>query len=435
MNPAEVIRIKRDGGVIDSDMIREFVGSYLDGDIAEYQMSALLMAIYLRDMTGEEAAALTDVYIHSGMQIDWSDLPGIPVDKHSTGGVGDKVSLILAPLVAACGGYVPMLSGRGLGHTGGTLDKLESIPGFNTQLSIEKFKKQVGKIGCAIAGQSKELAPADGRVYALRDVTATVESIPLISASIMSKKIAEGSGGLILDVKVGSGAFMETIERAEELSRMLITIGKNHGQDTRAVLSNMGEPLGCAVGNSLEAIESILFMRGEKKLDDLREITIVLAGEMLHMAKLCNSVEVGMEIASGKLDDGSALDKFRKMIEAQDGNPAVCDDIDLFPRAEIKREISSPVDGYVNRIDTRRIGMAGVEIGAGRKLSSDRIDPRVGFDIYTKIGDKIDKGQPLGIVYASNEEHAEFAISEIQKSYNIIQEKIEKPNLILNKIT
>ena len=256
MNPSEFIRTKRDGKRLDSNLIGAFVGSFIDGEIDDYQMSAFLMAAFLNGLDHEEAASLTEAYIESGLKIDWSDLSGKPVDKHSTGGVGDKVSLILAPLAAACGAYVPMLSGRGLGHTGGTLDKLESIPGFRTSLSIDEVKKQVKRVGCAIAGQSIELAPADGRIYALRDVTSTVESIPLISASIMSKKLAEGADGLVLDVKIGSGAFMDTLEKGVDLSQMLIAIGKAHGQQVRALLTNMFEPLGCAIGNSLEVMES-----------------------------------------------------------------------------------------------------------------------------------------------------------------------------------
>ena len=434
MNPSEFIRAKRDGKRLDSNAIEAFVSSYLDGDVADYQMSAFLMAAFLEGLDSEEAAALTEAYVKSGKTIDWSDLPGMPVDKHSTGGVGDKVSLILTPLVAACDGFVPMLSGRGLGHTGGTLDKLESIPGFTTALSIERFKQQVSEIGCAIARQSDELAPADGKIYALRDVTATVESIPLISASIMSKKIAEGAKGLVLDVKVGSGAFMETEERATALAQMLIAIGAAHRQQVRAILTDMSQPLGIAVGNALEAKEAILLMRGEADLPRLRTIVLILTGEMLHIAGIVDSPQEGEAIAARKLQDGSALEQFHKMVRMQDGDTTVCDNIDLWPSAPVIMDIPSPDEGIIKAINTRAIGIAALELGAGRKLSTDRIDPSVGFRITAKIGDKIGRSRPLGQVFARNKDDAQKAIAAVQAAYKFCDEKVVPPNIILKKL-
>jgi len=434
MNPAEIIRSKRDSKRLDPHTIEAFVNAYVGGDVEDYQMSAFLMATFHHGMDGEEAAALTKAYINSGETIDWSDLPGIPVDKHSTGGVGDKVSLILTPLAAACGAYVPMLSGRGLGHTGGTLDKLEAIPGFTTDLSVDRLKSQVKKIGCAMGRQTSELAPADGRIYALRDVTATVESIPLISASIMSKKLAEGAKGLVLDVKVGSGAFMSTVELARELASMLIAIGNSHGQRVHALLTNMWEPLGNAVGNALEAEEAILLMRGEIELPNLEEITLFLVAEMLIMAEIAGSLESAIELAKKKLDDGSALQKFAELIEAQEGNPAVCDDLSILPRADIIQPIPSPESGFVESINTRAIGLASLELGAGRKKSSDVIDPAVGLKVFANVGDSFSRGEIIGEVHAKSENDASRAISEVQAAFAFSENPSDRPNLVIDRI-
>lgn len=434
MNPAEIIRAKRDSQRLDPETIEAFVHAFIEGDVEDYQMSAFLMASFLNGMDDREASALTTAYIRSGSRIDWSDLPGIPVDKHSTGGVGDKVSLILTPLAASCGAYVPMLSGRGLGHTGGTLDKLESIPGFTTDLSVDRLKSQVKNIGCAMGRQTKELAPADGRIYALRDVTATVESIPLISASIMSKKLAEGAKGLVLDVKVGSGAFMNTVERARELADMLIKIGAAHGQKVRALLTNMWEPLGIAVGNALEAEEAILLMRREIELPNLEEIIISLVAEMLVMGEIEENLKEATESARAKLEDGYALEKFAELIEAQEGDPGVCDSPSLLPRAEVVKDIPAPDVGYIRNINTRAIGMASLELGAGRKKSSDIIDPAVGLRIYTNVGDRIDSGENIGAVFAANENDANRAISEVQAAFTFSAKEPDRPDLIIDRI-
>ena len=434
MNPAEFIRAKRDGKRLDDDSIGAFVREYIEQRVTDYQMSAFLMAVYLRGMDDSEAAALTEAYIKSGIVIDWSGLPGIPVDKHSTGGVGDKVSLILAPLVASCGGYVPMLSGRGLGHTGGTLDKLESIPGFSTKLPVDWLKRQVREIGCAIARQSRELAPADGRIYALRDVTATVESIPLIAASIMSKKIAEGAKGLVIDLKTGSGAFMSTVDRAELLAKTLIAIGKAHGQTVRALLTDMSQPLGSAIGNALEAEEAALFLKGEVDLPRLRDVTIALAGEMLHMAGLGDSPEDCEALAVSKLDDGSAFEKFVAMVDRQGGDPAAIRDTRLLPKAPFVANILAPTAGYIEAVDTRAVGMAAVALGAGRLRSDDEIDPAVGFKIFVKIGDRVEAGQPIAEVHARSETDAENASAELIAAYKISDEPVAPPDLIIERI-
>jgi len=435
MNPSEFIRAKRDGKRLDLNEIGAFISSYLSGDVADYQVTALLMAIYLNGMSDDEASALTRAYIDSGEVIEWSELGGIPVDKHSTGGVGDKVSLALAPLVAACGGFVPMLSGRGLGHTGGTLDKLESIPGFNTELSIEKLKKQVREVGCAMARQSGELAPADGRIYALRDVTATVESIPLISASIMSKKIAEGAKGLVIDLKSGSGAFMDTIDRARELANMLIAIGTAHGQKVVALVTDMSQPLGCAVGNALEAEEAILLLRGEKKFPRLEALTVRLAGEMLLLAGVVDTVEGGETLARKRLHDGTALEKFAKMVEAQSGDPRVADDLSLLPKAKLVRPIVIDSVGYIAKMDTRRIGMAAVNLGAGRLRAEDEIDQSAGFKFFAEIGDSVDVGDVIGEVHAKDEQSAETAVAEVLHSITLAETALDRPSLIIEKIT
>ncbi|MCK5833349.1 thymidine phosphorylase [bacterium] len=434
MNPSEFIRAKRDGQRLDPEEIEAFVLSFVKGNIADYQMSAFLMAVYLNGMSDVEASALTEAYIRSGYTIDWSDLGAVTVDKHSIGGVGDKVSLILAPMVAACGGYVPMLSGRGLGHTGGTLDKLESIPGFTTNLSIEEFKLQVKNIGCAITRQSPELAPADGKIYALRDVTATVESIPLISASIMSKKIAEGAEGLVIDLKTGSGAFMDTIDRARALAKMLIAIGKSHGQKVKALVTDMSQPLGSAIGNALEVEECILLMRREIDLPRLEYLTCRLAAEMLMFSGIVSSVDEGLDLANKKLSDGSVLVKFAEMVEAQSGNPRVADDISIFPRASVIKSIVAPKTGYIKSVNTREVGMAGVNLGAGRLRKEDKINQSVGFKVFKEINDKVEEGKPFAEVYATDSESANIAAVRFVKAYTISEEVVRKPRLIHEKV-
>jgi len=393
MLPAEIIRKKRDGSILSSGEIEEFIGGYVSGEIPDYQASALLMAIFFNGMTPEETAIMTRTMMNSGRTYDLSsDRPLI--DKHSTGGVGDKVSLILAPLAAACGLGVPMVSGRGLGHTGGTLDKLESIPGFNVHLTPDEFKKQLTKLGVAMLGQSDDFVPADKKMYALRDVTGTVECIPLLCSSILSKKAASGARGVVMDVKCGSGAFMADIEGARALAHGLTATGKALDLPVRAVITDMSQPLGAAVGNANEVIESIDCLRGDGPAD-LREITLELTAEMLLLGELESDISTAKEKAAAALDDGKALDIFRKMIEWQGGDVSIVDNPQRLPCDYETVEFLSESDGYMNVTNCRDIGLAALALGAGRRKSSDSIDPAVGLTMLARAGDRISKGQPL----------------------------------------
>ncbi len=384
----ELIAQKRRGDALSEEDIRGLLAAYTRGEVPDYQMSALAMAIFFQGMTPAELAPWTDAMLHSGEVIDLAHLPGRKVDKHSTGGVGDKISLPLAPLVAVCGVKVPMISGRGLGHTGGTLDKLESIPGFRTDLSVTTFIDQVARLGVALIGQTGEVCPADKKLYALRDVTATVESIPLIASSIMSKKLAEGIDALVLDVKVGSGAFMRTEEKARRLAQTMVGIGAEVGKKTVALLTDMNQPLGRMVGNALEVRESIEILAGGGPAD-VRALTLALAEAMLDLG----GVDPGM--AQAALDDGSALTRFAEIIEAQGGDPAVCHDLDLLPSAPKREAFVASRSGYISAIETTRVGLAAVSLGAGRATKEDTIDPRVGLEIDVRLGDSVKAGQPL----------------------------------------
>ncbi|MFN3197287.1 MAG: thymidine phosphorylase [Bradymonadia bacterium] len=388
MRIVELIRRKREGEPISPDDLRWIVESYTRDEVPDYQMSALLMAIFFKGMPPEELAPWTDAMLHSGMVLDLGDLPGFKVDKHSTGGVGDKISLPLAPLVAVCGATVPMIAGRGLAHTGGTLDKLESIPGFSVYRSVEQMKAQLSSLGAIIMGQTEEIAPADKRLYALRDVTGTIESIPLIASSIMSKKMAEGVDGLVLDVKVGQGAFMKSLDQARDLAHTMKAIGERLGKKVVALLTNMSQPLGVAVGNALEVRESIELLRGEGPADT-RALTLALAEEMLTLAGLDPTEAVKA------LDDGRALARFREMIEAQGGDPRVCDDLDVLPSAPVVEPFLATQSGYVSAIDARAIGMGAMALGAGRSRKDQDVDPAVGVMMAARVGDEIQVGQPL----------------------------------------
>ncbi len=390
MSAVEIIRKKRDGHELAPGEIREFVRAAAMGTWPDYQLSALLMAICIRGMTPEETAILTREMADSGTVFDLAAIPGIKVDKHSTGGVGDKVSLVLAPLVAACGAVVPMMSGRGLGHTGGTLDKLEAIPGFRVNLSEAEFKSSLSKLGVAMIGQTAEVAPADKKLYALRDVTGTVESIPLITASILSKKLAEGISGLVMDVKCGRGAFMKSLSQARELAHSIARVGKLNGLNVRAVITDMDAPLGRAVGNSLEVIESIEILRGRGPAD-LRELCLVFAAEMLDLAGIAD----GVRLASEALDGGTALHKFRQMIEAQGGDPAVVDDPSVLPRAESHTTILAERSGFIIEMDAEAVGLAALELGAGRRRAEDRVDPGVGILVCKKPGESVRAGEAM----------------------------------------
>ena len=394
MRAVDVIIKKRDGGTLDPAEIRYFVESVTAGTLPEYQASALLMAVLLRGMTREETASLTDAMVNSGIRVDLSDIPGVKVDKHSTGGVGDKTSLVLAPIAAACGVVVPMMSGRGLGHTGGTLDKLESIPGFRVRLSLSEMKAALRTTGCAMIGQTAEIAPADRKLYSLRDVTGTVESIPLISASIMSKKIAEGIDALVLDVKCGRGAFMKTEADSRLLAESLVAIGQASGVRTEAMITRMDAPLGRAIGNAVEVIESIEVLKGQGP-SDLEEISVALAVRMLVLAGVSSGESDALRQVQRAVVSGEALDRLRRIIETQGGDPRVVDDYGRLPAAPERSTVLASRSGYVGRIDADLIGRASVVLGAGRDRVEDDVDPAVGIVLKARRGDRIDAGDPV----------------------------------------
>lgn len=394
MRAVDIIQQKRDGGVLTPDEIRYFVTGVTNFSLPGYQAAALLMAIFLRGMTDAETAALTDAMVRSGSRVDLADIPGVKVDKHSTGGVGDKTSLIIAPLVAACGGVVPMMSGRGLGHTGGTLDKLESIPGFRTNLSIAELRASLTAIGFAMIGQTAQIAPADKRLYALRDVTGTIESIPLISASIMSKKIAEGIDALVLDVKTGRGAFMKTPESGRALAESLVAIGKAAGVSTQAVITAMNWPIGVAVGNANEVIECIELLKGNGR-PDLLENSLELSERMLVVARVATDRADAAAMCRRALASGAALERFRAIIERQGGNPRVIDDYSLMPHAPDEHVITAQAAGFVTELDAGLIGRASVVLGGGRDRVDDAIDAGVGIMVSATVGDAVDAGDPI----------------------------------------
>lgn len=419
MNPYNIIKEKRDGKKLSADELACIVDGYIAGSVPDYQMSAFLMAVLFRGLDFEETAELTRIYLDSGEQADLFDISAPKIDKHSTGGVGDKVSLVLAPLVASCGVYVPMLSGRGLGHTGGTLDKLESIPGYRTNLTLDEFEEQVRRIGVAITGQTETLVPADKKIYALRDVTATVESKPLICASIMSKKLAEGIDGLVLDVKVGSGSFTKTIEDALELAELLVQVGKQHNKKMSALLTNMSQPLGRFVGNALETVEARDFLKTGRAAQDLYDVTLALSSCALILGGIAKSYPEAKKILTQKLTDGSAYRKFIEMVEAQGGDAKKLEKLEEIHRARYIIEANSPKSGFVEDIDTELIGMFAVELGAGRKRLDDKIDPAVGFEILKKIGDYTKTGEPLLLIYANDKAKGEKIREKITYAYTI----------------
>jgi len=387
----DIIIKKRDGGALSRDEITFAVAGVTAGAIPDYQASALLMAILLRGMSSEETAWLTDAMVHSGVRVDLSDIPGMKVDKHSTGGVGDKVSLVLAPLAASCGVIVPMMSGRGLGHTGGTLDKLEAIPGFRVGLSLDEMKAALRKTGCAMIGQTAEIAPADKTLYALRDVTGTIESIPLISASIMSKKIAEGIDALVLDVKTGTGAFMKTEAESRLLAESLVSIGKASGVRTEAIITAMSAPLGRAVGNALEVIECLEVLKGRGPTD-LVDLSVELTARMLVLGGQATDRADGARRARGSIASGAGLERFRQIIENQGGDPRVVDDDERLPSAPNRHVVKAPRAGYVAALDAALVGRASVALGAGRDRVQDPVDPAVGIRVLAKPGDQVRAG-------------------------------------------
>lgn len=428
MRMYDIIHKKRNGGELSDGEIQFFVNGYTDGSIPDYQAAALCMAVYFKGMTERETSALTLAMARSGDMIDLGGIDGFTVDKHSTGGVGDKTSLIVAPIVASCGGKVAKMSGRGLGHTGGTVDKLESIPGFKTELEQKDFIKQVNDIGLCIVGQTGELAPADKKLYALRDVTATVESIPLIASSIMSKKLAAGSKGIVLDVKTGSGAFMKTVGESETLAKEMVSIGKSAGRSVTAVITNMDIPLGNAVGNSLEVKEAIETLKGNGE-SDLTEVCLNLAAEMLCMVtgedeKRC------YETAKNSIKDGSALCKLREMICAQGGNSDVIDDYSLFKQAKYSVEINSEFDGCIEHTDAEKIGIASVILGAGREKKGDPIDPSAGIIMKKKTGDCVKKGEALAVFYTDDYDRVGEAKKIFAQAFSFSEQKPQPQKLI-----
>jgi len=398
MLAAELIERKRDGEELSPGELRDFLGGYLEGRVAEYQMSAFLMAVYFRGLTHGELSTLTRAMVDSGRRLDFGGDPPA-VDKHSTGGVGDKVSLVLSPLLAAAGLRVPMMSGRGLGHTGGTLDKLESIPGFRTGLGLEELRRVVDEIGCGMIGQTEEITPLDGRLYALRDVTGTVQSIPLIASSIVSKKVAEGVSALVLDVKCGSGAFMTEEPRALELARTLVEVSEEEGLPAVALVTGMAAPLGRAVGNALEAAEAVECLRGGGPAD-LREVVLALSAEAMVMAGAAPDRPAARERLAGLLDDGTAAERFARLVERQDGDPRVVERPDLLPAAPLVEPVPAPRPGWVHAVDAREVGLAAVGLGAGRAKMGEEIDPAVGFEVLARPGDRVEEGEPLFRVHA-----------------------------------
>jgi len=428
-NMTDVIMAKRDGGVLPEDAIRYFVNEYTVGEITDYQASALLMAIFYKGMNKEETYILTDAMAKSGDEIDLSSISGVKVDKHSSGGVGDKTTLVVAPLAAACGVPIAKMSGRGLGFTGGTVDKMESIPGMKTTLEARDFISQVNKIGIAVIGQTGRIAPADKKLYALRDVTATVDSLPLITASIMSKKLASGSDAFVLDVKYGSGAFMPTTDAAEELGRNMVEIGNNAGKKTIALITSMEEPLGLGIGNAIEVKEAIETLKGNGP-EDLTSLCLSLASYMIYAGRRADSPEDGRAKAKAALESGAGLEKFCSFVEAQGGTPAVTEDPSLFGEAEFSQDVSSESSGFVGMITARDIGMASQNTGAGRETKEDDIDLTAGIILKKKVGDRVEKGEALCTLFGNNKAKLDIAASMARDAFVIGEEKKEPAPLI-----
>lgn len=407
MRMVDIIEKKRNGNVLTDKEISFFINGYINEEIPEYQVSALLMAIYFKGMNKEEIASLTNYMLHSGDVIDLSEINGVKVDKHSTGGVGDKTSLVLGPLVSSCGAKLAKMSGRGLGHTGGTLDKMESIPGMTIGIEGDRFIKQVNDIGMAIVGQTGQLVPADKKLYALRDVTATVESIPLIASSIMSKKLASGSDTILLDVKVGSGAFMKNLDSARELAKTMVEIGDSFNKDTRAMLTDMDQPLGLAVGNILEVIEAVNTLKGNGPKDFV-ELCMSAAKIMLVQAKIAKNEEVAEKMLLEKINSGQAFEKLKEFIAAQGGDVSYIDDVSKFPKSKIIEPIYSNVEGYINKIDALGIGTYAMKLGAGREVLTDIIDYTAGIVLNKKIGDYVNKGEVLCYIHTNKSNYKEI---------------------------
>lgn len=433
MRMYDLIHKKRDGKELTREEIHYIVEGYTKGDIPDYQMSALLMAIYFNSMTEKETAIFTDEVAHSGEMVDLTGIQGFKVDKHSTGGVGDKTTLIIAPIVASYGVKVAKMSGRGLGHTGGTVDKMESIPGMKTTLEIEDFIRQVNDIGLAVIGQSSNLAPADKKLYALRDVTATVDSIPLIATSIMSKKLAAGNDAILLDVKTGSGAFMKTIDDSIELAKAMVSIGKHAGKNTVGLITEMDIPLGHMVGNSLEIIEVVETLKGHGP-EDLTEVSLNLAANMLFLAGK-GTIEECFNLAKQAIDNGKAFEKLLDLVEAQGGDPSYLKDTEKFEKAKYRFEVKSDRSGFIHHMDTEGIGIASVMLGAGRKTKEDSIDFSAGIEMIKKTGQEVEVGDTLAILYTNKEASLQEAEAKLLQAYTIDSQKLERKPLVLARVT
>jgi pyrimidine-nucleoside phosphorylase/thymidine phosphorylase len=433
MRIVDLIRKKRDGNELTREEIQFIVSGYTQADFPDYQMSAWLMAVLLRGMSGQEIAILTEAMLRSGVTLDWSDLPGKKVDKHSTGGVGDKTSLILAPIVAAGGLLVPMISGRGLGHTGGTLDKLEAIPGFNVNLAPDKMREVLRKCGMVLVGQTEQIVPADKKMYALRDVTGTVESPALICASIMSKKIAEGIDALVLDVKTGSGAFMKKEADAVSLAELMVDTGVRMGKRMVAMITDMDQPLGMYVGNALEVIECVEVLKGGGPAD-LRDLSVELAAWMFHLGEKTDSVDEGRKLAQRMIANGSAFEKFCEVTQLQGGDPQSLRDIKKLPQARNRREVRSRQSGYIQAIDCEQVGVASLVLGGGREKKEDSIDPAVGIVLHKKVGDSVVENEPVCVLHYNSDARLSEAESLIRSAYRIGTVKASAPAKLIRRV-
>ena len=433
-NPVEMIRSKRDGETHSAADIAGFIAAFGAGAVADYQMSAWLMAVFQRGMDDRETVALTQAMLHSGRVLALPSVKAVKVDKHSTGGVGDKISICLAPLVASCGVAVPMISGRGLGHTGGTLDKLEAIPGYRVELDPKRFERIVRDVGVSMIGQSKELAPADRRMYALRDVTATVECIPLIVASILSKKLAEGIDGLVLDVKVGRGAFMKDARSARALARALVRVGKGAGKRVVALLTDMSSPIGRSIGNGLETREAIETLRGRGPVDT-RELTLLLGAEMLVLGKAERSASAARKRLERALDDGSAFERFLRMVKAHGGDPRAVEHPERLARAKVKREVLARHDGYLAECDAQALGLSCVALGAGRTRADQAVDPSAGIELLAQRGERVTRGEPLAVLHARTARLAESELARVARSLTVSRTRPALRRLLIERIS
>lgn len=432
MNFLDIIQKKKENKALSEEEIKFFIENYVKGEIPDYQVSAFLMAVYFNKLNLDETYYLTKAMIDSGDRVDLSEVPGSKVDKHSTGGVGDTVTLVLGPLLASVGLVFAKMSGRGLGHTGGTLDKLESIPGFNINIGGKEFVEILKKSNIAVIGQTENIVPADKLLYALRDATATVDNVSLIASSILSKKIALGTDGLVLDVKVGSGAFMKDVPSAVELSELMVNLGKKFGRNTKAIITSMNEPLGDAIGNSLEVIEAINILKG-KKSGHLKEIALRIGSKLMIMEGLAKTEDEARKVLEGKISDGSAIEKFKEMVELQGGDPSYIDDTDKFKKSSIIKDIVSEESGFVKSIEAIEIGIASRDLGAGRHKKGDVLDLSAGIYLHKKVGDFVEKGEKIATIYTEKENEVEGAIDRIKAAY-AFSDKREDYKLIIEEI-